>query len=433
MEYLITDIKGREILDSRGNPTVEAKVKVNGALGKAQAPSGASTGKYEAVELRDGDKNRYDGKGTLKATENLNKTIKNAFENKSFNSLEELDKALIELDGTKNKGKLGANATIALSLAVAKGMAKDKDLELYEFLGGNDAILLPVPMMNILNGGAHADNNLDIQEFMIMPVGAPNFKEAVRMCAEVYHRLKSVLKEKGLATSVGDEGGFAPNLETHEEAFELIIKAIEDAGYVMEKDFVLAIDPAASEWYEDGKYIMPKCKREFTSDELIEYWAGLIQRYPIYSVEDGFSEDDWEGFRKFTERFKDMLQIVGDDLYVTNKERLERGIEEKSANSILIKPNQIGTLSETLEVIRLAKDNNYTTVISHRSGETSDSTIADIAVGVNSGQIKTGAPTRTDRTEKYNRLMEIEENLGERAAYAGWNAFKFDSKARRDR
>lgn len=433
MEYLITDIKGREILDSRGNPTVEAKVRINGNLGKAQAPSGASTGKYEAVELRDGDKNRYDGKGILKATENINKKIKDVFENKSFNSLEELDKALIELDGTKNKGKLGANATIALSLAVAKGMAKDKGLELYEFLGGNDAILLPVPMMNILNGGAHADNNLDIQEFMIMPVGAPNFKEAVRMCAEVYHRLKSVLKEKGLATSVGDEGGFAPNLETHEEAFELIIKAIEDAGYVMEKDFVLAIDPAASEWYEDGKYIMPKCKREFTSDELIEYWAGLIQRYPIYSVEDGFSEDDWEGFRKFTERFKDMLQIVGDDLYVTNKERLERGIEEKSANSILIKPNQIGTLSETLEVIRLAKDNNYTTVISHRSGETSDSTIADIAVGVNSGQIKTGAPTRTDRTEKYNRLMEIEENLGERAVYAGWNAFKFDAKARRDR
>ena len=433
MEYLITDIKGREILDSRGNPTVEAKVRVNGNLGKAQAPSGASTGKYEAVELRDGDKNRYDGKGTLKATENINKKIKDVFENKSFNSLEELDRALIELDGTKNKGKLGANATIALSLAVAKGMAKDKGLELYEFLGGNDAILLPVPMMNILNGGAHADNNLDIQEFMIMPVGAPNFKEGVRMCVEVYHRLKSVLKEKGLATSVGDEGGFAPNLETHEEAFELIIKAIEDAGYVMEKDFVLAIDPAASEWYEDGKYIMPKCKREFTSDELIEYWAGLIQRYPIYSVEDGFSEDDWEGFRKFTERFKDMLQIVGDDLYVTNKERLERGIEEKSANSILIKPNQIGTLSETLEVIRLAKDNNYTTVISHRSGETSDSTIADIAVGVNSGQIKTGAPTRTDRTEKYNRLMEIEENLGERAAYAGWNAFKFDAKARRDR
>ena len=433
MEYLITDIKGREILDSRGNPTVEAKVRVNGNLGKAQAPSGASTGKYEAVELRDGDKNRYDGKGTLKATENINKKIKDVFENKSFNSLEELDRALIELDGTKNKGKLGANATIALSLAVAKGMAKDKGLELYEFLGGNDAILLPVPMMNILNGGAHADNNLDIQEFMIMPVGAPNFKEAVRMCVEVYHRLKRVLKEKGLATSVGDEGGFAPNLETHEEAFELIIKAIEDAGYVMEKDFVLAIDPAASEWYEDGKYIMPKCKREFTSDELIEYWAGLIQRYPIYSVEDGFSEDDWEGFRKFTERFKDMLQIVGDDLYVTNKERLERGIEEKSANSILIKPNQIGTLSETLEVIRLAKDNNYTTVISHRSGETSDSTIADIAVGVNSGQIKTGAPTRTDRTEKYNRLMEIEENLGERAVYAGWNAFKFDAKARRDR
>ena len=433
MEYLITDIKGREILDSRGNPTVEAKVRVNGNLGKAQAPSGASTGKYEAVELRDGDKNRYDGKGTLKATENINKKIKDVFENKSFNSLEELDRALIELDGTKNKGKLGANATIALSLAVAKGMAKDKGLELYEFLGGNDAILLPVPMMNILNGGAHADNNLDIQEFMVMPVGAPNFKEGVRMCVEVYHRLKSVLKEKGLATSVGDEGGFAPNLETHEEAFELIIKAIEDVGYVMEKDFVLAIDPAASEWYEDGKYIMPKCKREFTSDELIEYWAGLIQRYPIYSVEDGFSEDDWEGFRKFTERFKDMLQIVGDDLYVTNKERLERGIEEKSANSILIKPNQIGTLSETLEVIRLAKDNNYTTVISHRSGETSDSTIADIAVGVNSGQIKTGAPTRTDRTEKYNRLMEIEENLGERAVYAGWNAFKFDAKARRDR
>lgn len=425
--YHLYEVRGREILDSRGNPTVEAKVNINLRIGTAKAPSGASTGKYEAVELRDKDMSRYDGKGTLKAVSNINNLLGEKIgKGIEFKSLKEFDDFILKIDGTKNKSNFGANATIALSMAAAKAMAEEHKLELYKFLGGVFGNTLPVPMMNILNGGAHADNNVDIQEFMIMPVGAKSFKEAMEMSVEVYHNLKSILKQRGLATSVGDEGGFAPNLETHEEAIELIIEAVETKGYKMEKDFVLSIDAAASEWWDGKKYIMPKSKKEFSNLELIEYWEKLIEKYPIYSLEDPFSEDDWEGFKEFTKKYGNMLQIVGDDLFVTNKEKLEKGIKEKSANAILIKPNQIGTLTETLEVIKLAKQNNMATVISHRSGETADTTIADIAVGINSMQIKTGAPTRSDRIEKYNRLMEIEEVLGNDAIYAGWNAFKFD-------
>lgn len=426
MKYTFEKIHGREVLDSRGNPTIEVKAWINGNLGCAKAPSGASTGKYEAVELRDEDKRRYDGKGVLKAVENVNRKINEEILFKTFSSLKEIDEFLIKLDGTKNKAKLGANATIATSLASAKAVANFYEMELFEYLGGIYGNVLPVPMMNILNGGAHADNNVDIQEFMIMPVGAESFKEAIRMCVEVYHSLKNILKEKKLSTGVGDEGGFAPNLSSEEEAFDLIIEAIEKAGYEMKKDFVLAIDAATSEWYENGKYIMPKKNREFSTEELINFWEELLERYPIYSMEDVFSEDDWEGFTAFTKRNSHRVQIVGDDLFVTNIEKLKEGIKQKAANSILIKPNQIGTLSETLEVIKLAKENEYTTVISHRSGETADTTISDIAVAVNSMQIKTGAPTRSDRTEKYNRLMEIEEILGENAKYAGWNCFKFN-------
>lgn len=434
LKYVIYEAKGREVLDSRGNPTVEAKVLVNDTIASAKAPSGASTGKYEAVELRDNDKSRYDGKGTLKAVENINKTLgKQIGEYITIKSLKEFDEFLLDIDGTKNKANFGANATIALSMAAAKGMAEEHGLELYEYLGGIYGNVLPVPMMNILNGGAHADNNVDIQEFMIMPVGAKSFKEAVRMSTEVYHNLKKILKDQKMTTSVGDEGGFAPNLDTHEEALDIIIKAIETRGYKMEKDFVLAIDAAASEWWKDGKYVMPKSGKEFSSDELVDFWGDLIEKYPIYSLEDPFSEDDWEGFYKFTNLYGSKLQIVGDDLFVTNKEKLERGIQEKSANAILIKPNQIGTMSETLEVIKLAKQNNMGTIISHRSGETSDTTIADIAVGVNSMQIKTGAPTRSDRIEKYNRLMEIEENLGDAAIYASWNAFRFNIENRNEK
>lgn len=424
-KYVIEGLHAREVLDSRGNPTVEVKAVVNGFMGVAKAPSGASTGKYEAVELRDDYEKRYDGKGVLKAVNNVNTTINEKILYKSFSNLEEIDNFLIEIDGTKNKGKLGANATIATSIAISRAIASLHGLELYEYLGGVFGNVLPVPMMNILNGGAHADNTVDIQEFMIMPVGAPNFKEAVRMCAEVYHELKRILKERNLSTGVGDEGGFAPNLEKDEEAFDLIIEAIKGAGFVLREDFVLAIDAASSEWYKDGKYIMPKKNIEYSKDELINYWEELLEKYPIYSMEDIFSEDDWESFSKFTERNSHRVQIVGDDLFVTNFEKLTKGIEEKAANSILIKPNQIGTMTETLDVIKLAKQNGFTCVISHRSGETSDTTIADIAVGLNSMQIKTGAPTRSDRTEKYNRLMEIEEALGDSAKYAGFDCFKF--------
>ena len=412
-QYLQIDtVYAREILDSRGNPTVEVEVVVDGGyVGRAAVPSGASTGAFEAVELRDGDKSRYLGKGTQNAVDNVNDII--APEIEGMNALDqvEIDEAMIALDGTPNKGKLGANAILGVSMAVARAAAEALGVSLYNYLGGVNGKELPVPMMNILNGGKHADNTVNIQEFMIMPVGAPTFKEALRMCAEVFHNLKSVLKEKGLVTSVGDEGGFAPDLNSNSEGFELIMEAIKRAGYEPGKDVCMAIDVAASEFYKDGKYNLVGEGRSLTTEELIEYYEELVNKYPIISIEDPVDENDWEGFRLVTEKLGDRIQLVGDDLFVTNKKCLQMGIDNKAGNAILLKVNQIGTITETLETIDLARKNNYKTIISHRSGETEDTTIASLAVGLNLGQIKTGSMSRTDRICKYNELIRIEEDL----------------------
>lgn len=421
---IITDVIAREIMDSRGNPTVEVDVVLeDGIMGRAAVPSGASTGVHEAVELRDGDKARYMGKGVLKAVDNVNNRI--AAEVVGMNVFDQvgIDEAMIELDGTANKSGLGANAILGVSMAVAKAAATALGLPLYQYLGGFNAKELPVPMMNILNGGAHADNNVDIQEFMIMPVGAPSFAEALRMCAEVYHTLKSVLKGLGLNTAIGDEGGFAPNLSSNEQALEVIVEAITKAGYKPGEDFCLALDVAASEIYKDGKYNLAGEGVIKTSEEMVEFYSQLVAKYPIISIEDGMSEDDWAGWKLMTEKLGSKIQIVGDDLFVTNTERLARGIETGTANSILIKVNQIGSLTETFDTIEMAKRAGYTCVISHRSGETEDSTIADIAVAVNAGQIKTGAPTRSDRVAKYNQLLRIEEELSVISQYKGRKVF----------
>lgn len=423
---IISDVFAREILDSRGNPTVEVEVYLeDGSMGRAAVPSGASTGAFEAVELRDGDKSRYLGKGVEKAVDNINDLIAPELEGWDVFDQVGIDKMMIELDGTPNKAKLGANAILGVSIAVAKAAADSLGLSLYEYVGGTNAKTLPVPMMNIMNGGAHADNNVDVQEFMVMPVGAKTFKEALRWGAEIYHALKAVLKSKGLATGVGDEGGFAPNLPTNEDALKVIMEAIEKAGYKPGEEIKLALDVAANELYneETGKYTLASEGREFTAAELVDYYAGLVEKYPIISIEDGLAEEDWAAWKLMVEKLGDKIQIVGDDLFVTNTERLSRGIKEKSANSILIKLNQIGSITETLDAIEMAKRAGFTTISSHRSGETSDSTIADMAVAVNAGQIKTGAPARTDRVEKYNQLLRIEEQLGDNAIYAGMNAF----------
>jgi enolase len=414
----IIDIFAREILDSRGVPTVEAEVICDGGfIGRAAVPSGASTGEHEALELRDNDSSRYGGKGVLTAVKNINDII--ADELVGLNVLDQLliDKYLCDLDGSENKGKLGANAILAVSLACAKAAANALGISLYNYVGGSMANRLPVPMMNILNGGAHADNNVDIQEFMIMPVGAPSFKEALRMCSEVYYSLKKILKEKNLATSVGDEGGFAPFLERDEDALSLICDAIEKSGYNTTDDFKIAIDAAASEWVQGERYVLPKANLSFSKDELINYWANLCEKYPIISIEDGVGENDWQAWQMLTKTLGDKIQLVGDDLFVTNPKRIEMGIEQNVANSVLIKFNQIGSLSETARAIEIAKKHSYTTIMSHRSGETEDSTIADLAVAFCCGQIKTGAPTRSDRCAKYNRLLRIEEELGEGAVY----------------
>ena len=428
MNYLeIEKVIGREILDSRGNPTVEAEVYlVDGTVGRGTAPSGASTGEFEALELRDGDKSRYLGKGVSKAVENINTVINDVLEGMDASDTYAVDKAMIEADGTKDKSKLGANAILAVSIACARAAAISLDIPLYRFLGGVNANRLPVPMMNILNGGAHASNNVDVQEFMIMPVGAPSFKEALRWCAEVFHNLAALLKAEGLATSVGDEGGFAPNLTGgDEEAIEFILKAIEKAGYKPGVDFMIAMDAASSEWKTGtvGKYKLPKAGTEFTSAELVEHWKKLIDKYPIISLEDGLDEEDWEGWKIFTKELGGRVQLVGDDLFVTNTERLEKGIDNGCANSILIKLNQIGSVSETLEAIKMAHKAGYTAISSHRSGETEDTTIADLAVALNTCQIKTGAPSRSERVAKYNQLLRIEEELGESAVYPGIKAF----------
>ncbi|MFH1227328.1 MAG: phosphopyruvate hydratase [Planctomycetota bacterium] len=410
---------GREILDSRGNPTVEADVLLkNGVMGRGAAPSGASTGEHEALELRDGDAKRYLGKGVLKAVDNINRLIAPALKGKDALKLEELDKLMIKLDGTETKSKLGANATTAVSMAVARAGAAYKKLPLYQYLGGNKANILPVPFMNIINGGAHADNSLDIQEFMIVPRGATSFAQALRMGAETFHNLKKVLKEKGYQTGVGDEGGFAPSLKSHEEAFECIIKAIEKAGYKPKDDIALAIDSAASEFFDNGKYTFKKSsKASLNSEQIVDYYGKLCQDYPIISIEDGMAQDDWAGWKLITEKLGRKIQIVGDDVFVTNPVRLKRGIKEGVANSILIKVNQIGTVSETLETIQIANRAKYTTMISHRSGETEDTFIADLAVATNAGMIKTGSASRTDRVAKYNQLLRIEEMLGKKAKF----------------
>lgn len=414
----ITDVHAREVLDSRSNPTIEVEVTTTDGVGRAIVPSGASTGEYEAYELRDGDKKRYNGKGVLKAVKNVNETISDELVGMNVLDQRLIDRALKELDGTPNLKKLGANAVLGTSLACARAAANALGLPLYRYIGGSNAHVMPVPMMNILNGGAHANNNVDIQEFMIMPIGAESFSDCLRQCSEVYFALKSILQEKGQPTAVGDEGGFAPNLGTDEEALALIVEAVEKAGYAPGEDFKIAIDAASSEWaQEDGTYLLPKSGIKKTTDELIEFWEGIIDRYPIFSIEDPLGENDYEGFARLTERVGDRVQLVGDDLFVTNPERLERGIECGAANSILIKVNQIGTLSETLDAIEMAHNAGYTAVVSHRSGETEDTTIADIAVAVNAGQIKTGAPARTDRVAKYNRLLRIEDELGDIAEY----------------
>ncbi|WP_314720170.1 phosphopyruvate hydratase [Parvimonas micra] len=421
---LIVEIYAREVLDSRGNPTVEVEVTTeNGTVGSAIVPSGASTGVHEAVELRDGDKTRYLGKGTINAVNNVNEII--AEELIGFDVFDQvgIDRALIQIDGTENKSKLGANAILGVSMAVARAAAIESDTPLYEYIGGVNAKTLPVPMMNILNGGEHADNNVDIQEFMVMPAGACSFKEALRMGTEVFHNLKSVLKSKGYNTAVGDEGGFAPNLNSNEEALKTIMEAIEKAGYVAGKDIFLALDVASSEMYENGKYNFKGEGKIYSSEELVNYYCDLVEKYPIISIEDGLSEDDWDGWKLLTEKIGNKVQLVGDDLFVTNYSRLNMGIEKGIANSILIKLNQIGTITETLDAIELAKTHGYTCVISHRSGETEDTTIADLAVAVNAGQIKTGSASRTDRICKYNQLLRIEDRLGENSKFLGLSVF----------
>jgi len=426
----IVDVVGREILDSRGNPTVEVEVYADDGtqvfLGRAAVPSGASTGIFEACELRDGDKNRYLGKGVTKAVDAVNGELAEAVIGLNVLDQTEIDRVMIALDGTKNKTRLGANAILGVSLACAKAAAEALGMPLYTYIGGCNAKILPVPMMNILNGGAHATNNVDIQEFMIMPVGAPSFSEGLRMCAEVFHNLKSVLKGMGLATAVGDEGGFAPNLKKDEDALRVIVEAVEKAGYQPGKDFMIAMDPAVSEWYvseDGGYYLLPKAQKKMTRQQMVRMWKGFVEKYPIISIEDGMAEEDWEGWKMLTDTLGEKIQLVGDDLFVTNTERLAKGIDLGVANSILIKVNQIGTLTETLDAIQMANRAGYTAVVSHRSGETEDATIADIAVAMNAGQIKTGAPSRTDRVAKYNQLLRIEEELGDVAQYPGLKAW----------
>jgi enolase len=431
---LIEQISAREILDSRGNPTVEAEVTlIGGETGRAAVPSGASTGEHEAVELRDNDKKRYGGKGVLKAVENVNELIAHELEGMDALDQVEIDEALIALDGTPTKSKLGANALLAVSLATARAAATYLEIPLYRYLGGPASRTLPVPLMNILNGGAHADNNVDFQEFMVVPVGAREFREALRMGAEIFHTLKAVLKKKGYATSVGDEGGFAPNLKSNEEAVETILEAIEQAGYSAGRDVMLALDPAASEFYEGGSYVFKKSdKRKLSSDEMVAYWKSWTEKYPIISIEDGMAENDWDGWKTMTDQMGRSIQLVGDDLFVTNTAFLQKGIERGVANSILIKVNQIGTLTETLDCIELARTNGRTAIISHRSGETEDSFIADLAVATNAGQIKTGSASRTDRIAKYNQLLRIEEDLHGTARYPGRAAFyQIEQKAER--
>ncbi|MGI6327906.1 MAG: phosphopyruvate hydratase [Dethiobacteria bacterium] len=424
MATIIQAVQGREVLDSRGNPTVEVDVILDcGAIGRASIPSGASTGSFEAVELRDKDKKRYLGKGVLTAVQNVREKIAPALKGKDALDQGEIDRILIELDGTDNKGKLGANATLGVSLANARAAADALGLPLYRYLGGVNGNLIPVPMMNILNGGKHADNNVDVQEFMILPVGARNFRESLRIGVEVYHHLKKVLKEMGLSTGVGDEGGFAPNLTSNEDSLELIVRAIQEAGYEPGNDVKLALDVAATELYEDGKYHLRGEGLEMTSTALVEYYGKLLKKYPLVSIEDGLAEEDWAGWKELTVALGDKMMLVGDDLFVTNPLRLKRGIEESIANSILIKMNQIGTVSETLHTIQLAAQSGYSCVISHRSGETEDTALADLAVAVNAGFIKTGAPARTDRVAKYNRLLRIEESLGKAAGFHGRAAF----------
>jgi len=423
-EAAIEEVIAREILDSRGNPTVEVEVHLDdGSVGRAAVPSGASTGAHEAIELRDGDKTRYLGKGVLQAVWNVNETIAPKILAMYAADQAGLDRLMIDLDGTPNKSQLGANAILGVSLAVAKASAESCGLPLYRYIGGASARTLPIPMMNILNGGKHADNTVDLQEFMCMPVGAETWSDALRMGAETFHALRAVLKKRGLSTSVGDEGGFAPNLASNEEALEVIVEAIQQAGYTPGVQIFIALDPAASEFYEDGKYNLKGEGAVRTSAEMVDYYEELVNKYPIVSIEDGLAEDDWDGWKLMTERLGKRIQIVGDDLFVTNVERLRKGIEMGVANSILIKVNQIGTLTETLDTIEMAKRAGYTAVISHRSGETEDSTIADLAVATNVGQIKTGAPSRTDRVAKYNQLLRIEEQLGDEALYPGLTAF----------
>lgn len=427
MNYLeIVKVIGREILDSRGNPTVEAEVYLaDGTVGRGTAPSGASTGEFEALELRDGDKGRYGGKGVTKAVENINTAINDAVCGLDASDIYAVDKAMIKADDTKDKSKLGANAILAVSIAAARAASISLDIPLYRFLGGISGNRLPVPMMNILNGGAHAANTVDVQEFMIMPVGAPSFKEALRWCAEVFHALAALLKSKGLATSVGDEGGFAPDLASDEEAIQYILEAVKNAGYEPGKDFMIAMDAASSEWKgsKKGEYVLPKAGTKFTSAELIEHWKKLVEKYPIISIEDALDEEDWEGWQLLTKELGGKVQLVGDDLFVTNTERLAKGISLGCGNSILIKLNQIGSVSETLEAIKTAHKAGYTAISSHRSGETADTTIADLAVALNTCQIKTGAPSRSERVAKYNQLLRIEEELGESAVYPQMGAF----------
>ena len=422
----IEKVIGREIIDSRGNPTVEAEVYLlDGTVGRGAAPSGASTGEFEALELRDGDKSRFGGKGVIKAVENINTVISDALTGVDASDIYAVDAAMIAADGTKDKSNLGANAILAVSIASARAAANALEIPLYRFLGGVNGNRLPVPMMNILNGGAHAANTVDVQEFMIMPVGAPSFKEALRWCAEVFHALAALLKSKGLATSVGDEGGFAPDLASDEEAIQYILDAVKDAGYEPGKDFMIAMDAASSEWKGErkGEYVLPKAGTKFTSEELIEHWKKLVDKYPIISIEDALDEEDWEGWQKLTAELGNKVQLVGDDLFVTNTERLSKGIELGCGNSILIKLNQIGSVSETLEAIKMAHKAGYTAISSHRSGETEDTTIADLAVALNTCQIKTGAPSRSERVAKYNQLLRIEEELGTSAVYPGKAAF----------
>ena len=422
----IEKVIGREIIDSRGNPTVEAEVYLlDGTVGRGAAPSGASTGEFEALELRDGDNSRFGGKGVTKAVENINTVINDALKGIDVSDIYAVDAAMIKADGTKDKSNLGANAILAVSIASARAAANALEIPLYRFLGGVNGNRLPVPMMNILNGGAHAANTVDVQEFMIMPVGAPSFKEALRWCTEVFHALAALLKSKGLATSVGDEGGFAPDLASDEEAIQYILDAVKDVGYEQGKDFMIAMDVASSEWKGEkkGEYVLPKSGTKFTSEELIKHWKKLVEKYPIISIEDALDEEDWEGWQKLTAELGDKVQLVGDDLFVTNTERLSKGIELGCGNSILIKLNQIGSVSETLEAIKMAHKAGYTAISSHRSGETEDTTIADLAVALNTCQIKTGAPSRSERVAKYNQLLRIEEELGASAVYPGRAAF----------